>query len=68
MKVWGGEFTEGWDADHVRYALEILAHRDDVVVAAIRHMSKAEVSRVSGLARTTIDVIISRSPRFRPGR
>lgn len=68
MSMWGGKYTAGWDAREIRQALEIIAHRDDVVLAAIRIMPKAEVNRRSGLARETINRIISRSPLSRPGR
>lgn len=68
MAADGSGFTAGWDTGEIEWALKVLAHRDDVVWAAIRGgMSKSETHRRSGLSRTTIDVIISRSPRSRPG-
>ena len=61
-------FTAGWDAGEVAHALAVLAHRDAVVLTAVRRMSVTEISRRSGISRDTITRIISRSPHSRPGR
>ena len=69
MHADGETFTHGWNDHDIARALEILGHRDEVILAAVRIMSKAEIRRRCGIARDTIDkIIISRSPHARSGR
>jgi ATP-dependent exoDNAse (exonuclease V) alpha subunit len=53
------ELLTGWKADQETVA----GRRDEVVLAAVEAgLSKSEICRITGLARTTIDRILGSAP------